>query len=157
MESLEKLKDYGIKGKDVYFIDVIPLIEMIWADGRKQEAELAIMEHFLFEYLEHLNKSCGYQAFTEDDVKNFVSRFLKERPDPDLLKTLRELVFLAKDYCSEENLQIKDSLLARCLDIAASSTTEYPYGLYDRFNLSEKKCYFEIYETLSCEKPQNKP
>jgi len=154
MDALEQLEKYGIKGKDIYFIDIIPLIEMVWADGHNQDAELAIIEHFFYDYIEHLNKSCGYKAFSQEDAQKFLSRFFKKRPEPELLKTLRELVFKAKDYSLQKNKEIRDSLLARCLDIAASSTTEYPYGLFDRFNLNEKKCYFEICEALTGGKNQ---
>jgi len=40
-------------------------------------------------------------------------------------------------------------LLAACLDIAASSVTQYPYGLHDRFAPEEKRCFFEILESVS--------
>lgn len=32
-ETIEKLRGYGIEGPLIYLIDIIPLIEMLWADG----------------------------------------------------------------------------------------------------------------------------
>ena len=45
-EILEQLRSFGISGKDVYFIDYIPLIEMIWADGQPQQGEKEILYAF---------------------------------------------------------------------------------------------------------------
>jgi len=44
---------------------------------------------------------------------------------------------------------LKESLLAACLDIASSSVTQYPYGLHDRFTPQEKRCFFEILQSLA--------
>ena len=149
-EILEQLSSLGITGKEVYFIDYIPLIEMIWADGQAQKGEIDIFYDFLKSHVQHLNQIAGYMAFKVEDAAKFVSRFLKKRPSPEILKTLRNLSacfgFLRKDHRKRE--LFKDSLLAICLDIAASSVTKYPYGLHERFNAAEKKCFFEILDTF---------
>ena len=48
-EALKKLSRYGIEGAYVYLIDVIPLIEMVWADGTAQDSEIAIIDAYLHE------------------------------------------------------------------------------------------------------------
>jgi len=48
----------------------------------------------------------------------------------------------------QKNNALRGSLLAACLDIASSSVIEYPYGLGERFNPAEKRCFFEILESL---------
>jgi len=149
-EILEKLNSFGITGKEVYFIDYIPLIEMIWADGQPQHGEMEIFYDFLEQHVAHLNKMAGYSAFKLEDAVQFVSGFFKERPSPEMLKTLRQLAahsgLFQED--SKKRAQFEKSLLALCLDIGASCVTNYPYGLRERFNADEKRCFFEIIDTF---------
>jgi hypothetical protein len=35
-DAIAELAKHGIKGAQIYLIDLIPLIEMMWADGRIQ-------------------------------------------------------------------------------------------------------------------------
>ena len=154
-EVLEKLAAFGITGKNLYFIDYIPLIEMIWADGQTQKGELEILYEFLEDHVAHLNKMADYTAFTLEEAVEFVSGFLKDRPSPQMLKTLRNLA-ACTDLCSankRDKVPFNKSLLALCIDVAASCTTEYPYGLHDRFDAAEKQCYFEILDTFENRKP----
>jgi hypothetical protein len=149
-EIMEQLKPFGITGKDVYFIDYIPLIEMIWADGQPQQGEMDIFYDFLEKHVNHLNKMAGYEAFQLEDAVRFVGNMLKERPSPEMLKTLRELAARAGLYQedSSKRTRFEKSLLAICLDIGSSCVTEYPYGLHERFNADEKRCFFEILDTF---------
>lgn len=149
-EIMGQLKSFGITGKDVYFIDYIPLIEMIWADGQPQQGEMDIFYDFLEKHVAHLNKMAGYSAFKLEEAAQFVSGLLKERPSPEMLKTLRKLAVhtgLFKEN-SEKRAHFEKSLLAICLDIGASCVTKYPYGLHERFNIDEKRCFFEIFDTF---------
>ena len=79
---------------------------------------------------------------------------MKKRPSAKILKTLRNLSactgFLRKDHRKRE--LFNKSLLGICIDIAASSVTKYPYGLHERFNAAEKKCFFEILDTFDDKK-----
>jgi hypothetical protein len=149
-EVLEQLKPFGITGKDVYFIDYIPLIEMIWADGEPQQGEMDIFYDFLERHVNHLNKMAGYEAFQLEDAVQFVGGMLKERPSPEMLKTLRKLAAKAGLFQedSRKRARFEKSLLAICLDIGASCVTKYPYGLHERFNSDEKRCFFEILDTF---------
>jgi hypothetical protein len=149
-EIMEQLKAFGITGKNVYFIDYIPLIEMIWADGQPQQGEIDIFYDFLEKHVNHLNKMAGYDAFKLEEAVQFVEGMLKERPSPDMLKTLRELAARAGLFQAdtEKRARFEKSLLAICLDIGASSVMEYPYGLHERFNPDEKRCFFEILDTF---------
>ena len=149
-EIIERLSSMGITGKDVYFIDYIPLIEMIWADGMAQKGEIDILIDFLKSHVQHLNQIAGYKAFKLKDAVKFVSRFLTKRPSPEILKTLRNLAACSVSYREDHRKRelFKDSLLAICIDIAASCVTKYPYGLHERFNAAEKKCFFEIMDAF---------
>ena len=149
-EALAELRRHGIEGADAYLMDIIPLIEMIWADGRAQPGEVDILENFLQQHVARLNRMSGYAVLTMEQARRFVNRFLAARPDPQLLHTLRELVAPVRLATSDEALrsQVRDSLLAACLDIAASAVIDYPYGIDERFNTQEKRCFFEILESF---------
>jgi hypothetical protein len=149
-EILEQLRSFGITGQDVYFIDYIPLIEMMWADGQLQQGEKEIFFDFLEKHVAHLNKIAGYKAFELEAAVQFVSGFLKERPSPDMLKTLRNLAVHSGLFQenSKQRAQFEKCLLAICLDIGSSCATEYSYGLHERFNADEKRCFFEILDTF---------
>jgi hypothetical protein len=150
-EAIEELGRFGISGAQVYLIDLIPLIEMIWADGKAQDAEVSILAEYLKKHVKRINSLAGYEALSLDVAKAFVTKFLEKRPDPKLLATLRSFIAPVRLAASDPQIRerLKASLLAACLDIASSSVIDYPYGLHDRFNPDEKNCFFEILESFS--------
>ncbi len=150
-DAIAELEGFGITGAQIYLIDLIPLIEMIWADGKAQDSEVSILANYLKAHVKHINQLAGYEALTPAEAKTFVKRFLKKRPDPQLLTTLRSLIAPVRLAGSDMQVRekLKASMLAACLDIASSSVTEYPFGLNDRFNKDEKRCFFEILKSLS--------
>ena len=149
-EALERLSDYGIEGAKIYLIDLIPLIEMIWADGKAQDSEVVILEDYLNKHVKHINRMAGYEVLTFELAWDFVLQFLRDRPDPELLKILRSMIVPVRLSTSDTdgNRALRESLLSACLDIASSAVLEYPYGLNERFNPAEKRCFFEILESL---------
>ncbi len=149
-QALDELKSYGIEGPYIYLIDIIPLIEMIWADGYAQDSEIHILDNYLVEHVEHVNEIAGYEMLTLNHARAFVSQFLSKKPNTDLMRTLRSLVNPVRlsSSCQESCQMLKDSLLAVCLDIASISVLEYPYEWNERFNAAEKRCFFEILESL---------
>ncbi len=123
---------------------------MIWADDKAQEGEIVILEDFLKKHVKHINQLAGYEVLTYDDARNFTISFLETRPDKMLLSLLRSYVapVRLKTAPSEQKELFEDSLLAACIDIASSSVVKYPYGIHERFDSKEKKCFFEILETI---------
>ena len=154
--ALAVLRRLGISGPDVYLIDLIPLLEIVWADGKAQESELAIFEEFLHEHVDALNRSVGHRMLTLERARAFVCRFLRERPSPDLLRELRSLVTSVRMSSSDDvrNAALRSSLLAACVDIAASAVADYPYAHGERFDAEEKRSFFEILESLGGERPK---
>lgn len=150
-EAIEELERFGITGAQIYLIDLIPLIEMIWADGKAQGAEISLLADYLKKHVDRINNLAGYPALDLEEAKAFVTKFLKHRPDPQLLAALRALIAPLRLQSSDPVAcdQLKESLLAACLDIASSSVTQYPYGLHDRFTPQEKRCFFEILQSLA--------
>jgi len=150
-EAVEELNRFGISGAQIYLIDLIPLIEMIWADGKAQVTEVSILVDYLKKHVKHINRLAGHRALTLEDAKAFVTIFLKKRPDPELLATLRSFIAPVRLAGSdpEQSENLKKSLLAACLDIGTSSVTAYPFEPNQRFNTAEKRCFFEILESFS--------
>ena len=70
--AIDELEQHGIRGPNVYLIDIIPLIEMIWADGRVQEGELEILKDFLHAHVSRINRMAGYEVLTYEKARNFV-------------------------------------------------------------------------------------
>jgi len=149
-ESIAALAQYGITDEAVYLIDLIPLIEMIWADGKAQQGEIDILESFRKAHVKRINTVAGHDILSEEFSREFVERFLAQRPDPELLKTLRSFVAPTRLSSPDEsvNEHVRDSILAALLEIASASVVEYPYGIDERFESTEKKCYFSIIDSL---------
>ncbi len=149
--ALDRLAGHGIEGVNVYLIDIIPLIEMMWADGKIQSEEITILDYYLKKHVKHINDIAGMEAMTLSKARKFVSRFLRNRPDPSLLKTMRSFIgplrLAALD--DHERNEFRKSLLSACFDIASSAGLEYPYGIGEKFHPEEKRCFFEILESLS--------
>lgn len=145
-DAVQELERYGIKGSYLYLIDIIPLVEMIWADGQAQENEVEILYRYLDEHLERINKIAGIQVIDKEKANRFAERFIKNRPPSELLTTICNLYFKILSTSENESLiaEIKNSLIAACLDIGSSSVINYPYAPGERFNADEKKCFFEI-------------
>jgi len=149
-EAVERLAEHGITGVEVYLIDVIPLIEMIWADGQAQDEEVELMRDFLRRHVDHVNALAGRAILAQEQASAFVDRFLHEPPPPEVLRALRNLVRPVRLTNSDPavNASLRRSLLAACLDIAASAVVAYPYGRGERFDALEKLAYFEILDSL---------
>jgi hypothetical protein len=150
-DAVNKLKQLGIKDEKIYLIDLILLIEMIWADGQAQESEVEILENYLEQHIANVNKRAGCKVLSLQDAREFVQPYIEKCPSDKTLKNLRELVapvrLMVKN--DKENKKLKEELLCVCMDIASIATTEYPYPSNGRFDENEKECFFNIQRALS--------
>jgi hypothetical protein len=154
-EAVKALQEFGITGEQVYLIDLIPLIEIMWADGQTQKGEVAVLENYIEKHVNHVNHLAGCQILSFQMARDFAEQFIKERPSPELMKTLRDFIKPVRmdNAAKEDNEQLRSSLLSACMDIASSSVTQYPYDFEERFNFEEKVCFFSILESLSGDEP----
>jgi hypothetical protein len=150
LEAVEKLSRFNIKQHNIYFIDLILLCEMAWAAGRIQSAERDILLHYLNHHVNSINRLAGCTIVKKKDAKDFACKFLDKRPDPQLCETIRAVMPAIRIDNKEPNQAERTRLdiLNACLDIAASSVTEYPYGLRERFTEEEKDYYHHIEKIL---------
>jgi hypothetical protein len=154
-EALERLAARGISGTDVYLLDLLPLIEMMWADGLLQEPERSLLDAFVVEHVEAINRLAGDRILTMEQAREFASRFLDERPDDRLMADLRALIapvrFSASD--SADNDARRRSIIEWCLDIGAACVARYPYGDRERFRTAEKERFLSIVAALTSDRP----
>ena len=147
-EAVERLRQFGIMNEKMYLINLILLVEMMWADGQAQKGEREILENYLEKHIANVNKRAGCKVLQVQDARDFVKPHIDKRPNPETIKSLRELV-KPISFPVPGNEKLKDELLHVCMDMAAISITEYPYGSDERFNREEKLCFFEILQALS--------
>ncbi len=149
-QAIEDLGMFGIKEPYTYLLDIIPLIEMIWADGEAHESELAILDEYLHTRVQQINEMAGYEAIDFQGAQAFAYRFIQQKPLPEFLRTLRSLV--GPIILSSSDAHYVEPLLKlmfeACMDIAANAVRKYPYGLHDRFDSDEKRCFYEIIMTF---------
>ncbi|MCI5147456.1 MAG: hypothetical protein D3923_18475, partial [Candidatus Electrothrix sp. AR3] len=72
-DAVKELKEFGITGDQVYMIDLIPLIEIIWADGQIQTGEIAVLENYIEKHVQEVNKLAGCNVLTFQDVRLFIN------------------------------------------------------------------------------------
>ncbi len=149
-DALAELERYGITGKLVYLIDIIPLIEMIWADGSVQDVERDLLDKFLAQHVANINALAGMELIDMAAAKGFADKLLADRPDPKVMTILHRLIPIVRMSSSdaERNAHTRAEILRWCLDIGASCVREYPYGDHDRFSDAEKACFEEIFTAL---------
>ena len=149
-QAIEDLSMLGIKEPQIYLIDIIPLIEMIWADGEAHESELAILDEYLHKRVQQINEMAGYLVMDFEEAQAFANQFTQKRPLPEFLARLRSLVgpIILSSSDSRYGEPLLKLILEACIDIAANAVRKYPYGLHDRFDSDEKSCFYEIVMTF---------
>ncbi len=149
-DAIAELDRHGIRGTDTYLIDVLPLIEMMWADGTVQEGERGLLDKFMRQHVDNLNVLAGYKALSYEDGTAFVDRFLRDRPPAAVLEILRKLIPVVRWNTSDtaRNAEQRRAVLRWCLDIGAQCVTEYPHGDHERFCEAEKSCFEQIFSSL---------
>ena len=145
---LEQLRsECQLKDSDFYFLELIPLIEMMWSDNQNQEPEL----HLIYKFTsEHIARVCdaadGEEVITAEQANDFLDRFAHKRPEKQILAALKAFVFESwrEERPSEQKEALKQSILEYCLDIAASCVDAYPYGYHQRVTDGEKLLLKEL-------------
>lgn len=150
-EAVERLAHHGITGTDVYLLDLLPLIEMMWADGLVQQPEADLLDAFVVEHVAAINALSGAKILSVDDARRFAQRFLRERPDDGLMEELRSLIPSVRFSSSDQagNDARRQVIIEWCLDIGAACVSEYPYADRDRFKNAEKDRFLAILRALS--------
>lgn len=146
MNIHELLERHDLKPQHAYLLELIPLIEVMWVDGRNQSKEIAIIHEITQKHVSKLNSLVdGITVISDQDMKKFLNRFLYVRPSEGLLTELRELtVDWLKD---KEQIHNKgESIMSYCLDIAAACASTEKFD--ERIVQQEKMLLKELAENL---------
>lgn len=139
-------REFELKATDFYFLDLIPLIEMIWADGHNQTSELALLYKFTIEHIAALDQHSGIPFATVEDANDFLDRFAHQKPPEQLLEKLHNLAVHKVSNNPPENRQ---TVMGYCMDIAAACTVQYPFGLQERIIESEKDLLNKLFNAFN--------
>jgi hypothetical protein len=143
--------EYGITGNLIYLLDLVPLVEMLWSDGKNQTAEISLIYEFATKLAAQLaNDAGGVEVVSATDITFFLQHFVHQRPASGLLSSLRTLTQAAidNDHDAARAQTRKQNILDYCLDIAAASVSTYPYARRDRFIQQEKVLLVELLHSL---------
>jgi phenylpyruvate tautomerase PptA (4-oxalocrotonate tautomerase family) len=142
----ELLERYDLKPQHAYLLELIPLIEVMWVDGRNQRKEADIIHQITEKHVSELNRLVeGITVISNQDAQDFLNRFLHTRPSEGLLTELRELTVV----WLEDKAKIDDkgdTIMGYCLDIAAACASTNKFD--DRIVEQEKQLLKELAEAL---------
>ena len=138
-------KQYFLKDSDFYFLDLIPLIQMIWVDGINQESELKILYKFVIEHISYLDNQAGLRFITIKQANDFLDRFAHKKPSDELLSELQKISAMSD---GKKGVLRNQTIMEYCLDIAAACTQQYPYGMHERVVNEEKELLQTLFKEL---------
>ncbi len=145
MDSRDKFeqlaREFDLKPADFYFLDLIPLIEVMWLDGKNQESELNILYQFVLEHIAYLDKAAGAHILTVEDANDFLDRFAHHKPSQKLLSELHNIITKETSIIEHRKMDI----LEYCLDISAACVVHYPYGNRERIRQDEKEFLLKLF------------
>jgi hypothetical protein len=105
-EALHELADLGFKGRDVYLAELLPVVEMAWADGVVAPNERALLEAYCEALTDRLNRQAGFQFFSLTRTLLVLHRLMKRRLTPaQRLTALRALKTWAGTGSSGEEMR----------------------------------------------------
>jgi hypothetical protein len=149
-EAAAELRRLGIAGPHLYLLDAIPLLEMMWADGRAEQVESDLVASFLRDHVDRLNQLAGAEVISHRDASEFLRRFATRRPEPELLELLGALVpeisFRSSD--PQANRARRQAILDFCLQIGAACTPLSSPEARSHFESAERECFWRIVREL---------
>jgi len=81
-KALHDLADLGFRGRDIYLAELIPVVEMAWADGVIAPNERALLEAFCESLTDRLNRQTGAQFFNLARTLLVLERLTQRRLSP---------------------------------------------------------------------------
>ena len=147
----ELITYHGLEEHEIYLLDLFPLIEMVWSDGNNQASELSFAYEFCLHRIAELDdQTDGNSPLSIEQANAFLEKYLNQKPDAKLLKTIRDYIkpLYLNNSDPAVNEQRKQKILDYCLDIAAAAVHTYPYEKHERFIEEEKQLLKDIIDSL---------
>jgi len=149
-DELIRLSLYGIKGKRVYLIDLIPLIEMIRAGGQLQPEKIDYLDHYIEKHLRHINQMAGYLVLSMADATQFTAAYLTAHPNMAHLKEIRKCIAPVRfgETRNEYGDLIMRRILSACLNLLSISLAQFPRDYHNEYCSEERSMYLDIMESF---------
>jgi len=143
----------------IYLAPVLPIVQVMWADGRNQIAERAQIQVFIESHCVALSEMAGgLEVVSIAEREAFDRIFVANRPEPFLLEAISEAAAEIVQDKADKNAEVADSLYQRdqllhaCLEIAAACPVEpSPWitrPLRERIVDEERKLIERVFELL---------
>ncbi len=81
-KALQDLADLGFRGRDVYLAELLPVVEMAWADGVIAPNERALLEAYCMTLTGRLNHQAGAPFFQPARSLLVLDRLTQRRLSP---------------------------------------------------------------------------
>lgn len=122
------LSQHNFPSSFLYLAPVLPIVQVMWADGRNQMPERAKLHVILANHRETLSEIAGgVELVSANDIELFDQTFIAQRPDSQILDAFvglagdllasREMTFGSE---TAQSLFNSDQLFHACLEIAAT-------------------------------------
>lgn len=125
----------------IYLAPVLPIVQIMWADGKNQIPERAKLHLAIQSHCQALSELAGdLQVISPADVELFDQTFIASEPDMETLQAFTdeatELLRKKSDSVIEENgsLYHRDRLFHACLEIAATCSTGMSNNIGEMFS-----------------------
>lgn len=146
------VRDHQLDSEHAYLLNLIPIIEIMWADGRLQNAEISLLYEYTTQWLSILAADAdGDSVVSTEQANAFITRFTQARPEPKLLASLKELSHQFMQAAPETMLSDgrDQQLIDFCLDISAAAVSKYPYERRSRITADEKVLIVGLIQRLA--------
>ena len=150
-DALFRLSLYGIEGKRVYLIDLIPLIEMIWAGGQLQPEKIDFLDHYIKQHNRHINQMAGYLVLSMADATQFTAPYLASHPNMANLIKIRECIMPVRlgETGNDYGDMIMRRIMSACLNLLSISLEQFPHDLQNEYCAEERGMYLDILDGFS--------
>ena len=125
------LTQHGLPPSFIYLAPVLPIVQVMWADGRNQIPERAKLHLIMQAHCQALSDLAGgMEVVSIDHLEQFHELFISNQPDMDMLSALTgvatDLLRQYPDTASGEPGLLYDraQLLHACMEIAATCESE---------------------------------
>lgn len=153
------LSQHNLPPSLIYLAPVLPVVQVMWADGRNQMPERAKLQVIIQDHCRALGELAGgMEVVTQADIDIFDRTFVAEKPDPNTLSPFFEVANELLSVQSDEGKSRNDSLYQReklfqaCLEIAATCPADMGDGSNEMFARrivdAERKYIEQVFELL---------
>ncbi|MGB1949736.1 MAG: hypothetical protein ACPHQ9_03105 [Marinobacter sp.] len=158
------LSQHNLPQSFLYLAPVLPIVQVMWADGRNQMPERAKLHFIIQNHRETLSELAGgVEIVSASDIELFDQTFIAQRPDPQILDAFIDLaseLMASREMASgsedSESLFRSDRLFHACLEIAATCPARQDSSLGDlfaqRIAQEERRLIEQTFELLETQK-----